>query len=275
MQRFGLLIGLLALMAIAAQAADLKVEVINRHHMVSLSSFADKFGAVVDYDSEREGISMKLGDRTVDMIPYNRTAWVNGVAVTLDQPVVIVDDVTYLPLRFMCETYGLGYTCNDADSQVVVVDSYTHESCFFVVDWGWSRCDHVWCYDFDCRGYHNWCNDHNVCIAIHAGGPGYVGHPNGGFGVGVHNVGGNFMHNTGANAWGQHFAQANHSAFGAHSTYGAAAGHQGFTSHAPWYQAKSSQHSSWENRGSHSQSTSHSGGFTGGSSHGGSGGHDK
>ena len=248
MQRFGLLIGLLILVNIAALATDLNVVVINRHHMVSLSSFADKFGAVVDYDSERDGISLKLGDRTVDLIPYNRTAWVNGAAVSLDQPVVIVDDVTYLPLRFMCETLGLGYTCNDADSQVVVVDGYTNETCYMVIDWGWCNYPHFWCYDFDCRLYHGWCHDHNVIIALHHGGIGGM-HPGGGY-----HQGGYVGHNAGVDAWHQHFA--NQSSHGA--AYQGNTLHQGNAQHAPWFQSKTSQHASWGNHSTSSRFSSHS-----------------
>ncbi len=176
MQRFGLLLALAIVCTIAASASDLQINIINRHHMVSLSSFAEKFGATVDYDTERDGINLTLHDHHVTFIPYNQTAWVDGRAVILDQPVVIVDDVTYLPLRFMCESFALGYTCNDDDTQVVVVDSCTNETFFLAVDWGWCDFCHVWCYDFDCRGYRNWHYDHNVDIVIHPGGGNYWNH---------------------------------------------------------------------------------------------------
>ncbi len=282
MKQFAFLLGLLVLVQVAALATDMNLVVINKHHMVSLTSFADKYGIAVDYDSEHDGISMKLGDTTVDMIPYNRTAWVNGVAVTLDQPVVIVDDVTYLPLRFMCETYGFGYTCHDEDNQVVVVDNVTQQSCFFVVDWGWCGLPHFWCYDFDCHPYHNWWHDHNVIIALHAGGPGWHG-PGWGAahatGVGVQVRGGAYAHNMGADVWSQHFAHVS----------GSWSQHQNAAAHASWFHSSGtgSQHTSgswwshsssaashgashWGGRGASGSSSrestggGHSGGFSGG-----------
>jgi len=296
MKRFGVFVGLLALVNIAVLATDLKVVIINRHHMVSLSSFADRFGVAIDYSSTRDGISMKLADRVVDVVPYNRTAWVDGAEVTLDQPVVILDDTTYLPLRFMCVSFGLGYTCHDEDSQVVVVDNYSNSSCFFVIDWGWSRYDHVWCYDYDCHGYHNWHHNHDVMIAHHG---------NMGFHPVIHNVHhigeGSTGNNQGSSNWNNHVSNGwNNQGNGGWYNHGNGAatgvprrpltpyGYQNQSSiqHTPWYQSHSSLHTSGWNRGegTSNHATSHSKGSldngassstTSGSSRGGERGHDR
>jgi len=132
-----------------------KVVMINDRPMISLRDFAEIFDATVDYNVERNEISVSLYDTTVYLVPYQMTAWVNDQKVWLDMPAVILDDVTYLPVRFVCDAFRLPYDWTPVNQQVVIVNRWTTERVVFVLDIDWCRRTHVWRHEVDFRWYIN------------------------------------------------------------------------------------------------------------------------
>ena len=161
-RKLGVVALLFTLLSVAACAANLQTVVINGQTMVSLRSFGDTFNAVIDYNDGRDDVAIAIGNRTVEMIPYARMAWIDGHEVTLDAPMVIIDDVAYVPIRFLCDAFGLD--C-DWDRQVVCIPR-TEERVILVLDDGWSRQRHVWRYRYDCHDFSNF----RIHISINLGG---------------------------------------------------------------------------------------------------------
>jgi len=153
MKTLHMLLALFALLSIAAVAHGMQVVYINHHPMVSLREFGDTFDAAIDCDDGRNAITIAVGDRRVEMAPYSRMAWVDNCQVALDAPVVIVDDVTFVPLPFLCDTFGFTCNCNDADRQVVIVNPRTTTRFVFALDFAWVSHPHVWCYHYSCHDY--------------------------------------------------------------------------------------------------------------------------
>ena len=130
-----------------------KIVTIKERQMISLQDFAEIFDAVVDYHVDRDEIAISLFDTTVYLVPYRMTAWVNERKVWLDMPVVIVDDTTYLPVRFICDAFGLRYDWTPTRQEVIVINRWTTERIVLIIDLDWYRQPRVWRYDFDLRWY--------------------------------------------------------------------------------------------------------------------------
>jgi hypothetical protein len=139
--------------SVAAFADGLQVIVINHQPMATLSSFGDTFNAAIDYASDRDGISITIDNRTVDLIPYSKFAWIDGREVTLSAPVQIIDGVTYVPIHFLCDVYGFDYNWANETAPVIVCTPWCTDGFIFALDLSWGGCPHVWCRDFDCHVY--------------------------------------------------------------------------------------------------------------------------
>ena len=129
--------------------------IINGHRMISLRAFSQDFGAVVQYDDNRNAISIALGNRVVEVIPYSTTAWIDGTPVAVANPVVIADDVTYVPLRFICHAFNLNTNWYNGNQQVYIVNPYTSAQVFFQIDASFGQRSHVFRRDYDNREYRN------------------------------------------------------------------------------------------------------------------------
>ena len=151
MSRFAIIAVLFTLMSVGALAQRLQVVYINNQPMMALQDFGATFNVTIDYDKRLDAISLSQGGRVVDFIPYANIAWIDGHVVKLDTPVVIVDDVTYLPVNFVCDTFG--YNCLDQDGQFIIVNQVTLVQTVWVIDSGWGQRHHHWQRHFHCRGY--------------------------------------------------------------------------------------------------------------------------
>ena len=144
MTRLRVLVMFLALLGIAAFAYGAQVVMVSGRPMMPLHAFVRTFGGVVNYDSVGDGFSISLGCHAVDFVPFSRTAWVDNYEVGLATPVVIIDDITYVPVDFLCRSCDLECTWSNADQQVIVVNNLTRTRFVLMVDLAWESRPHVW-----------------------------------------------------------------------------------------------------------------------------------
>ncbi len=116
--------------------------------MMPLDTFSSQLGATVGFDDTQQAITISMGGQMVSCVPYSNTAWVNGNVVALDSPVVIVDNVTYIPLQFMCSTFNLNCSWGNNYQQVVIVNMFTGRPLTFYRNNGWGNHRHVWNYNY-------------------------------------------------------------------------------------------------------------------------------
>jgi hypothetical protein len=167
------LISIFLLAAIAAPAINPmtgKIVTIKDRQMIALQDFAEIFDATVDYHVDRDEISISLWDTTVYLVPYRMTAWVNDRKVWLDMPVVIVDETTFLPVRFICEAFGLRYDWAPSSPQVIIINQRTTERIVLIIDLDWYRSPRIWRYDYDLHwyvGFYRPCPHHHVTTVCH------------------------------------------------------------------------------------------------------------
>lgn len=78
----------------------------NGRTLVRYRDFAEGIGAEVKYDAKRKQVKVDKDGRNVTLTLGSKKAVVNGKVKQLDVMPVVKDGVTYVPLRFVAETYG-------------------------------------------------------------------------------------------------------------------------------------------------------------------------
>jgi len=84
---------------------DVAPVIVNERTMLPARFVAEALGAKVLWDRNTRTVSI-IGEKAIAITIGSDTAYVNGVAVKLDSPAFIMDDRTYLPLRFIAENLG-------------------------------------------------------------------------------------------------------------------------------------------------------------------------
>jgi hypothetical protein len=99
---------LLVLGALAATAvhAERDALLIGGCTMVPVRYLAESFGATVRYDTATKQVSVGLGVTLVNLGVDSPVARVDGRPVRLEMAATVVDGVTYVPVRFVCEHFG-------------------------------------------------------------------------------------------------------------------------------------------------------------------------
>lgn len=74
--------------------------------MLPLRDMAEMFGATIDFDAATKEITLKLGKIKVVVTIDSKKAFVNDKEVYLNPPPKIVNAKTYIPVRFITESFG-------------------------------------------------------------------------------------------------------------------------------------------------------------------------
>jgi hypothetical protein len=90
----------------AALSFEVPPQIINGRTMVPLRAIFEAMGAEVVWDPDPQTVTATKGDLAVVLIIGDTSPTVDGEAVALDQPGVIVDGRTLAPLRFVAEAFG-------------------------------------------------------------------------------------------------------------------------------------------------------------------------
>lgn len=108
---------------------DTEQPVINKDGRVLLA-FRDLFENLdgdVNWDAEKRIASVTYGKTTINLMPDNGAAQINGVPQALDVGPQIINDRVYLPLRFVAQSLGgtVDYTQNNGvgEVQIHTIDS--------------------------------------------------------------------------------------------------------------------------------------------------------
>ena len=78
----------------------------NGRTLVPLRDIFEALGATVDWNPAAQTILARQGGTVIGLAINNRTASVNGQAVTLDQAATLINGRTFVPLRFVAEATG-------------------------------------------------------------------------------------------------------------------------------------------------------------------------
>lgn len=91
--------------------------------MLPIRAISDAFGAEVSWDAATSGVTVINGDQVIKLTINSPTATIDGEEKTLDAVPVIVNNRTFVPLRFIAE--GLHYNVNYVTTtrQIVIDDT--------------------------------------------------------------------------------------------------------------------------------------------------------
>lgn len=81
-------------------------KIINDRTMLPCRSLFETLGSKVSYDEKSKVVTAKQGENTIILTIGKDIAKVNGKEVKLDSPAVIIENKTYVPARFVAESFG-------------------------------------------------------------------------------------------------------------------------------------------------------------------------
>jgi hypothetical protein len=132
----GKVLGFAAITALAAvsQARDIYVSVdgqkvnfegtqpqmVGDHIMVPLRGVFERMGASVDWQAGDQMVMAQRGNMKVELRINNNQAYVNGQAVQVQYPPMVMQGSTMVPIRFISESLGANVTWDDNASTVFI-----------------------------------------------------------------------------------------------------------------------------------------------------------
>ena len=79
----------------------------NGRTMIPVRIISERFGASVEWNGEKQEVTIIKGDKMIVLTIGSEIAFVNGEAVTLDAPAEEINGRTMVPIRFISETLGM------------------------------------------------------------------------------------------------------------------------------------------------------------------------
>ncbi len=89
--------------------------------LVPLRFISEAFGADVQWDPLNKAVTVTLNGKVVKLQIGNNQAMVDSQVVNLDQPPVIVDSRTFIPIRFISEAFGAEVQWNGDTKTVTII----------------------------------------------------------------------------------------------------------------------------------------------------------
>ena len=101
---------------------DVPPQNVNGRILVPLRAIFEEMGAAIEFDSNTSTVTARKDGTVVVLTIGSTSPMINGVAVTIDQPGIIVDGRTLAPLRFVAEAFGGNVEWN-GESQMASIAS--------------------------------------------------------------------------------------------------------------------------------------------------------
>ncbi|UUZ81480.1 hypothetical protein LJK88_43735 [Paenibacillus sp. P26] len=96
--------------------------------MISLREIFEMLGAQVTWNKENQQITVEKNNKKMVMQIGSKQAYINGVSVISDTAPALMDDVTYVPIRYVSEALGSQVEWDDANRIVRITASATNGS---------------------------------------------------------------------------------------------------------------------------------------------------
>jgi peptidoglycan endopeptidase LytE len=103
--------------------------------LVPIRNIAEKMGYKVDWAMSNSSISLKLsdGNKVISLKTGSTEANVNGKSIKTDVPPVLANGMTYVPLRFISESFGYMLQWDDANGVAIICqDGQYHAPAWYV-----------------------------------------------------------------------------------------------------------------------------------------------
>ncbi len=104
---------------------DATPQIMNNRAMVPFRKTAETLGAVVDWNSATETMTLKKGSRTVVHTLRSNVITVNGEATTFDTPSAVLQSRTMMPVRMLAQALGANVDWDNASRSVLITTQAT------------------------------------------------------------------------------------------------------------------------------------------------------
>ena len=99
---------------------DVPPVIIKERTLIPARAVFEQMGATVSWDENTRVVEIILGTSNVKLTVDSNTAFVNGTAVTMEVPAMIIGDRTMIPVRFAAESVKCGVAWDDLSRTVSV-----------------------------------------------------------------------------------------------------------------------------------------------------------
>jgi hypothetical protein len=89
--------------------------------LIPVRAVMNSLGAEVKWDAETKTVTIAKGDQTIVLTLDSRAVQVNGQDQQIDYPARLISNRTFVPIRFIAETFGCK-VAYDEESDTVTVD---------------------------------------------------------------------------------------------------------------------------------------------------------
>lgn len=97
-------------------------EIINSRVMVPARAVAEKLGFNVEWNENESTVICSKNDKVIKLTVGKTSAYVNDAERELDSPVIIKNDRTLIPLRFISEAFGMNVRWDGEQKTVYITD---------------------------------------------------------------------------------------------------------------------------------------------------------
>ncbi|WP_182298940.1 copper amine oxidase N-terminal domain-containing protein [Cohnella cholangitidis] len=91
---------------------------INHQTVVPMRFISDSIGAKLKWEKIGQKITISYGDKVIELTVGQKQAKVNGAAVQLNQPAVILNGTTMVPMRFILQSLQLDFQYDKATQEI-------------------------------------------------------------------------------------------------------------------------------------------------------------
>jgi len=86
---------------------------------IPVKGVIDKLGAEINWDADSRTVTI-TSNKKIEMVPWNKTITIDGNEVQIDNPAIIKNSRTFLPVRIISESLGFKVKWNGKTKEVVV-----------------------------------------------------------------------------------------------------------------------------------------------------------
>jgi len=94
----------------------------NDRILLPIRAVLEAMGGTVNWDDETRTVMLSHRENLIKLTIGSNTAYLNGIAHTLDVAPVIINDSTLLPIRFIAESLGFKVDWDDVRETVIITD---------------------------------------------------------------------------------------------------------------------------------------------------------
>lgn len=106
----------------------------NEHAMMPLRELSEQFGYYVDWNQQLQQVQLSNGETNITLYLNNKQAVINNTQFQMDVEPLLVNNTTYIPLRFISESFGYSVNWDSANNKVVIKESANVYNGNYIVD---------------------------------------------------------------------------------------------------------------------------------------------